>query len=103
MRRLFRYISHIAFTVLFGILGLALIASIFFSQITVATGTINGLIFYVNTLNAYQNVFFPDSSGLDITVFISWLNLNFRLVSMIGWTNMHIQAYNFYFHCISGC
>ena len=42
-------------------------------NLTVATGTLSGLIFYVNIVAANQVKFFPSRSI--ITVFVSWLNL----------------------------
>ncbi len=69
--------SSVALIVLFAALGIILIAFIFFTQMTVATGTINGLIFYVNIVNANRNVFFPESFSPGLSVFISWLNLDF--------------------------
>ena len=45
-------------------------------DLTVAVGTINGLIFYANVIKSYDSLFFlPDQKSI-LTVFISWLNLN---------------------------
>ena len=43
---------------------------------TVATGTIHGLIFYANILTANHSVFVPFATPNFLTVFISWLNLD---------------------------
>ena len=43
---------------------------------TVATGTIHGLIFYANILTANYSVFLPFATPNFLTVFISWLNLD---------------------------
>jgi hypothetical protein len=53
--------------------GLALVASLLILNLTVAVGTLNGLIFYANIVTANQHKFFPSTSF--ITVAISWLNL----------------------------
>ena len=43
---------------------------------TVAVGTLNGLIFYANVVYAYQSILLPFQGINFITVFISWLNLD---------------------------
>jgi hypothetical protein len=43
---------------------------------TVAVGTLNGLIFYVNVVHANKNSLLPFQKTNFITVFISWLNLD---------------------------
>ena len=45
-------------------------------QLTVAKGTINGLIFYANTVKMNNHVFFPPQQDNILTVFIAWLNLD---------------------------
>ncbi len=49
--------------------------------ILVATGTINGLILYANLTGANVEIFFPSRRVDILTVFISWLNLDFGLES----------------------
>ena len=53
--------------------GLLLIALLFVFNISVAIGTINGLIFYANMIAANKTIFFPRVSFP--SVFISWFNL----------------------------
>ena len=53
--------------------GIVLVASLLILNLTVAVGTLNGLIFYANIVAANQHKFFPSTSF--ITVAISWLNL----------------------------
>ena len=53
--------------------GVVLVASLLILNLTVAAGTLNGLIFYANIAAANQYKFFP--SGGFVTVFVSWLNL----------------------------
>ena len=55
----------------FALAGIALVVFILFFNITIATGTIHGLIFYSNLLPVY---YFTQPSAL--TVFISWVNLD---------------------------
>ena len=56
--------------------GLFLVVFLFISKVTVAAGTINGLIFYANIVTANQSVFFPSVETNVLTVFIAWLNLD---------------------------
>ena len=53
--------------------GMVLVASLLILNLTVAVGTLNGLIFYANIVAANQHKFFPSTSF--VTVAISWLNL----------------------------
>ena len=54
--------------------GIVLVASLLILNLTVAVGTLNGLIFYANIVAANQHKFFPSTSF--VTVAISWLNLD---------------------------
>ena len=60
----------------FALAGIALVAFILIPNITVATGTINGLIFYANILAANRSLFSPVETPNILTVFVSWLNLD---------------------------
>ena len=60
----------------FAIMGLVLVAFMLLCRLTVALGTISGLIFYANIVGANQSMFFPPGSFHFPRVFISWLNLN---------------------------
>ena len=60
----------------FALAGIALVTFILLFNMTVATGTIHGLIFYANILTANRSLFVPFSSPNFLTVFISWLNLD---------------------------
>ena len=55
--------------------GIALLAILLCLNLTVATGTLNGVIFFVNIINANSSTFFPFQEPNYITVFIAWLNL----------------------------
>ena len=58
----------------FALAGIALVGFILFFNLTVATGTIHGLIFYSNLL---PGIYFTHPNAL--TVFISWVNLDFGI------------------------
>ena len=53
--------------------GIVLVASTLMLNLTIAVGTLNGLIFYVNIVAANHGKFFPSTRF--IIVFISWFNL----------------------------
>ena len=56
------------------LLGVALVAVLLILNITVAAGTLNGLIFYANIVGANSSSFYQHSTQF-VNVFISWLNL----------------------------
>ena len=60
----------------FVLVGMALIAFLFIFNLTVAIGTINGLIFYANIIKINEALFFPPGDASVFKVFISWLNLD---------------------------
>ena len=53
--------------------GIILVAFLLVLNLTVAVGTLNGIIFYANIVTTNSNTFFPTNKFL--TVFISWINL----------------------------
>ena len=66
----------IAITIAAILAGIALVALLLVLNMTVAVGTLNGLIFYANVVSAYQSILLPFQGINFITVFISWLNLD---------------------------
>ena len=68
--------QHLALLLPFAILGILLVALILVLNMTVAVGTINGLIFYANIVGAAQSVFFSGKEVLPLKIFIAWLNLD---------------------------
>ena len=64
--------------VVFAIAGLGLVALLLVCNITISSGTLNGLIFYVNVIatSGLTNVHNVSINPI-LTVFISWLNLDF--------------------------
>ena len=68
--------AYVALILPFALAGVALVAVIILLNLSVATGTINGLIFYANIVQANSSVFFPRGRTNILTVFIAWLNLD---------------------------
>ena len=56
--------------------GVILITMLLVLNLTVAVGTLNGIIFYANIVASNFSTLFPFSSPNFVTVFISWLNLD---------------------------
>ena len=64
-------------TFVFALAGVLLVAGLMVLNITVSTGTINGLIFYANIVRANAATFFPDkTANTFLSWFIAWLNLD---------------------------
>ena len=59
--------------------GVLLIVVLLALNLTVAMGTINGIIFYANIVNANTSTYFPFSKPNYATIFIAWLNLEFGI------------------------
>ena len=66
------------------IAGLVLVFVLMLLNLTVSTGTINGLIFYANIVRANHAVFFPPGDTSFFTVFIAWLNLDLGIETCFG-------------------
>ena len=60
----------------FSLAGIALVFLLLIFKLTVAAGTMNGLIFYANVVAANRSVFFPHNETNILTVFIAWFNLD---------------------------
>ena len=67
-----RLLFIIAITLIAGIL---LVALVLVLNLTVAVGTMNGIIFYANIMKANRSILFPYSSQNFIAIFLDWLNL----------------------------
>ena len=61
------------------IAGIVLVALLLALKLTVAIGTLNGIIFYANIVAANSNTFLPFAESNFATVFVSWLNLEIGL------------------------
>ena len=72
--------AYLSLLVGFALAGIVLVILLLVCKLTVAVGTINGLIFYANIIAVNHAVFFPSGDTnvvLDILrVFIAWLNLD---------------------------
>ena len=86
----------------FGVAGLALVVLMMSLHITLASGTINGLLFYANVVIANRASFFPFEQQNFLTVFVSWLGLNLGIATcfydgMDGFGKMWMQlSFEFY-------
>ena len=67
---------HLLLLLTFAFAGFLLVAVLILLQLTVARGTMNGLIFYANVVQVNRGIFFPPSDSNILTVFIAWLNLD---------------------------
>ena len=61
------------------VIGVLLVVLLLVLNLTVAVGTLNGVIFYANIVASNFSTFLPFSSPNFITVFITWLNLDIGL------------------------
>ena len=68
--------GYISLVIAFAAAGLVLVLFIKILDLTVAVGTINGLIFYANIIQAAQSTFLQAGDTNPLTVFIAWLNLD---------------------------
>jgi len=58
-------------------MGLVLVFFLLVSKLTVATGTLSGLVFYANIVGVNRTTFIPVEATDILSVFIAWLNLDF--------------------------
>ena len=63
----------------FAVMGVALVFLLLVCKLTVATGTLSGLVFYANIVGVNHNIFLPVKSTDAFSVFIAWLNLDFGI------------------------
>ena len=68
---------HLVLLIPFALMGLALVFFLLVSKLTVATGTLSGLVFYANIVAVNRTLFIPVESTEILSVFIAWLNLDF--------------------------
>ena len=68
--------SYLGLLIPFALAGVLLVILLFLLHLTVAGGTLHGLIFYVNIVDANYHIFFPQSSNNPASIFIAWLNLD---------------------------
>ena len=71
---------NMALIILFAFMGIALVVLLIVLNLTVSVGTINGLLFTVNTIKLYQPVFLGNQIPIPFfSQIISWLNLDFGI------------------------
>ena len=75
---------------LFALVGIILVVLLTLLKMTVASGTLNGLIFYANIVDANRDILVPQAGW--VRVFISWLNLDFGF-STCFYRGMDMYAY----------
>ena len=69
--------SHLALILPFALMGIVLVAFLTFLRITVVTGVLNSIILYSNILQTTRNSLLPFNTRNILTVFLSWMNLDF--------------------------
>jgi predicted outer membrane repeat protein len=89
--------THLSLVLPIAALGILLIVALFVLRLTVAAGTINGLLFYANIVQANHQTFLPTDTSNPLkhfyTIFLSWLNLDFGIEACF-YDGMDIYAYS---------
>lgn len=80
----------------FALAGVGLVMLMMACNLTLASGTINGILFYANIVIANRAIFFPYQKQNVLTVFVSWLGLNLGVATcfyngMDGFGKMWVQ------------
>jgi predicted outer membrane repeat protein len=87
-------VFFVVITIFSFLAGLGLVALILWLNMTVAVGTLNGLLFYANIVSANRVVLLPYPEPNLITVFISWLNLELGIdVCYIKGMDVYIRTW----------
>ena len=68
--------NYLSLLIVFAVAGITLVLFLLACKLTVASGTINGLVFYANVVFLNKSTFFPVGATNPLTVFIAWLNLD---------------------------
>lgn len=68
--------AYFALVLVFIIAGVVLVLVLIYLDLTVADGTLNGLIFYANIVKIDQAIIFSASQTNVITVLLAWINLD---------------------------
>jgi predicted outer membrane repeat protein len=91
--------THLLLILPIGFLGILLIVVLFMLRLTVAAGTINGLLFYANIVQANHQTFLPTDTTNPLkyfyTIFLGWLNLDFSIETCF-YDGMDIYAYSWF-------
>ena len=101
--------NYTALILLFMIAGVALITITFLFRLTVSVGTLSGLLFYSNIIQANHQAYFPRATINFFTIFTSWLNLDLGIETCF-YDGMDIYTYSwlqflfpFYVWFLVGC
>ena len=98
--------SHLALLVSFAVMGVVLVFLLLLCKLTVATGTLSGLVFYANIVWPNCTIFLPVESTNAFSVFIPWLNLDFGIETfffMMEWMPTVKNLQFVYFQDIVRC
>ena len=71
--------KYLALLIPFALMGVALVFLLLVCKLTVAAGTLSGLVFYANIVGPNRTIFLPVGSTDALSVFIAWLNLDFGI------------------------
>ena len=71
--------ASIAYMSMFMLAGVLLVSFLIITNMTVSSGTINGLLFYANMVKLNETLFFNHGKVPVISQFISWLNLDWGI------------------------
>ncbi len=73
--------KYLSLLILFIAAGITVIILLLSSRLTIATGTLNGLILYANVLNICQDLIIPNdrANAIPLKLIFSWLNLDFGI------------------------
>ena len=83
--------NYLALLILFALAGVLLVVFLFLLHLTVAAGTLHGLIFYANIIAANHHIFFPHISNHPANIFIAWLNLDLGIQTCF-YNGMNVYA-----------
>ena len=70
---------YLLLLVAFAVMEVALVLFLLVCKLTVATGTLSGLVFYANIVGPHHTIFLPGEYTGAFSVFIAWLNLDFGI------------------------
>ena len=84
--------NYLALILPFALAGIALVVILLLLRLTVTAGTLNGLIFYANVIQANRSILFPPGDTNILTVFIAWLNLDLG-IDICFYNGMTTYAY----------
>ena len=71
--------NYLLLLITFAVMGVALVFFLLVCKLTVATGTLSGLLFYANIVGVNRTIFLPVESTNLFSLFIAWLNLDFGI------------------------